>query len=249
MLRNFPRILSEAAIALLLAGCSGKSASSNGGASGANGAGGSAGSVSATAGAAGSGAAGKDEPPGSKDVCFGGCQDDTPRPRPLPRPVCPEQEPEDGADCATPSLTCSYGDAPIAQCRHAYSCDAGVWKLDTSRMSSRPCEPLPESYCPATPQHMMPCTVAIPGIPCPYEGLSCLCLARDPAPGRPGNWVCYGPPQNPACPAELPNLGEGCASNGTACDYSFDGCTADPNSSLFCYEGAWEQGEGYNCAL
>jgi hypothetical protein len=168
---------------------------------------------------------------------------------PLPRPVCPELEPDDGASCPNQGLLCSYGDAPVAQCRHAYACDASVWHLDTSRMSSRPCLPLPDDYCPATPQHMQPCTVATPGIPCSYEALSCLCMAREPRPGAAGTWACYGPPENAACPATLPNLGEGCASNGAACDYSFDGCTADPNSSLFCYEGAWERGEGYSCAL
>jgi hypothetical protein len=237
------KTLSEAAaVLLLLTACSGKSASPTSGASGAGGSGGSAGGND-------NDSAGAGPAPGSKDVCFGGCEDHVPRPEPLPRPQCPELEPESGESCSTQGLVCSYGDAPVAQCRHAYTCDAGGWALDTSPMSFRPCLALPEGYCPAAPAPMQACTVATPGIPCTYDALSCLCMARDPYPGAPGTWACYGPPENVACPATLPNLGEGCESNGTACDYAFDGCTADPNSSLFCYEGAWEQGEGYNCAL
>ena len=41
----------------------------------------------------------------------------------------------------------------------------------------------------------------------------------------------------------------GCDEDGVACNYDTDGCAAAAISSLFCFDGAWEQGEGYVCAL
>jgi len=186
---------------------------------------------------------------GGKTPCYGGCTTQVDRPKPSAPPVCPATEPGAGSACANESLRCSYGDSSTAQCRRIHQCMAGTWEADTSISSRYSCDPLPADYCPAEPHHQQPCTIATVGMPCTYGELSCVCFARDPAPGKPGNWLCYGPPANPACPALVPNLGAGCASKGLACNYDGDACQAAPNSSLFCFDGAWEEGEGYNCAI
>lgn len=158
-------------------------------------------------------------------------------------------EPDVGAACQG-EARCGYGDSAAPQCRTVYDCAGGAWQADDSLKQRYSCEPLPDDYCPSRPQHERSCVIGTPGLGCQYDGdLTCVCRAREPAPGKNGTWICFGPPANPRCPAVMPNLGEGCADQGLACNYDTDGCTAAPISSLFCFEGAWEQGEGYVCAL
>ncbi|MEO6603295.1 MAG: hypothetical protein ABIQ16_25650 [Polyangiaceae bacterium] len=141
-------------------------------------------------------------------------------------------EPTVASSCVEESLRCSYGDSRTAQCRHLYQCTKGAWQADTSTSARYSCDALPADYCPAEPHDAQACTIATVGMPCAYGELSCVCYARAPAPGKPGNWLCYGPPANPDCPGLVPNLGWGCNSKGLACNYDGDACGAAPSSSL-----------------
>ncbi|HEX2672087.1 MAG TPA: hypothetical protein VHM25_14500 [Polyangiaceae bacterium] len=216
------------------------SGGTNGGAANANA------GTSATAGSAVAGNLGSDN---GKTPCYGGCATHPERPAPSAPPACPTSEPAAGAACDRDALRCGYGDSRAVQCRRLYECLNGAWQADVSISQRYSCDPLPTDYCPTTPQHEQPCVIANVGMPCTYGELSCICFASSPMPGKPGNWLCYGPPANPQCPATAPNLGDGCSSNGLGCNYDADACNAAPTSSLFCFDGAWEQGEGYNCAI
>jgi len=200
-------------------------------------------------GSAGSKAAAGSTSDDSKTPCYGGCATHPERPKPTAPPECPSSEPAAGTACTSEAIRCSYGDSRAVQCRHLYQCTNSAWQADTSISQRYSCDPLPADYCPAAPQHRQPCTIANVGMPCTYGELSCVCSARSPAPGKTGNWLCYGPPANPACPAAAANVGDGCSGNGLACDYDADACTAAPTSSLLCVYGSWQQGQGYNCAI
>jgi len=211
----------------------------------------SAGSIGMIAGGGASAGASTSAPPSSR--CTRACAVDGPRPVPTARPNCPQTEPADGAACDTPALTCSYGDSASAACRRSYDCrgSAGnsTWLLNTALQASFPCTALPDGYCPATPPaELTECTVAAYNMPCVYGSLVCYCggFSGPMDPGSPGKWGCAGPPADLACPALLPNLGEGCASEGTECDYA-DGCLDPDSANVFCHGGAWEQGTPYTC--
>ena len=121
---------------------------------------------------------------------------------------------------------------------------ASKWALDAS--DAYPC--VTATQCPSAPPQGAACQVEVPGVPCAYTGLLCFCeAASDAAAGADGHWGCYGPPADPACPALLPNLGEGCATQALECHYSSNGCTAPPNSTVFCRGGAWEEGQELLC--
>jgi hypothetical protein len=234
--------------------CGGESrgarSSSNGGYSGDETHGGGGGAIGGSSGTiAGNSNAGGSSgtEPDSPAPCYGGCKDpDAPRPPPLPRPICPESEPEVDAACDRSGLRCSYGTAKTPQCRDQYECRAGSWQPVESVW---PCSTHPAGYCPKAPQHEAACTIEIEGIgiPCDYGAVRCSCVSRVIQQDSPGMWVCIGPPENPACPAELPNLGEGCQENGLECNYAWDGCTAAPGSTVFCFDGAWEEGTPLVC--
>lgn len=235
-----------AALFLLVAGCGGSSR--EGAPAAAAGSGGAGSGAGSTAGNTGEGAQGGTAPPETGNACSYPCKPVPPaeREKPLPPPVCPKAEPGDGEPCDQDRLRCSYGDSPTPLCRRYYQCDAGSWLLD----QAFPCQTLPDDYCPATPAHGDACVVEVPGLPCLYEeDVSCVCVATLAAQGRPGNWRCYGPPPNKACPPTLPNIGEGCSTNGVQCNYAADGCTAPPNSTVYCFEGAWEEAERLSCSL
>lgn len=187
--------------------------------------------------------------------CIGPCQNEGMRPVPSARPKCPEVEPTSGQACADTNLECSYGDNPSAPCRRLYGCqqaDAGLtWFLDPARQESYPCTSLPDGYCPATPPAQLSyCTVASYNTPCVYGTLLCYCDGFDVpvAAGTPAHWGCSGPPADLACPAALPNIGEGCSSQtqGTECDYA-GGCLDPTSGNVFCYNGVWELGTPYTC--
>jgi hypothetical protein len=238
------------ALLIVTSACGGNSHSrigENPGTAGGGSAGASASNAGAFASSGAPAAAGSSD--AGKTPCYGGCTTEVQRPKASAPPQCPAGEPSAGTACTHESLRCSYGDSRTAQCRHIDECTNGFWQADTSILDRYSCDPLPADYCPSEPHHQQPCTIGIVGMPCEYGELSCVCYARDPAPGKHGNWLCYGPPANPECPAIAPNLGAGCGSKGLACNYDGDACLAAPNSSLFCFDGAWEQGEGYNCAI
>jgi len=223
---------------LLVQGCSAttRDQSSNGGSAGAP-------DIGAASGAGGPGMLASGGKP-SPDPCVGACTNTSARPAPLPRPQCPELEPSAGAACSEADLRCSYGDAPTPRCRTYYRCSASKWALDAS--DAYPC--VTATQCPSAPPQGAACQVEVPGVPCAYTGLLCFCeAASDAAAGADGHWGCYGPPADPACPALLPNLGEGCATQALECHYASNGCTAPPNSTVFCRGGAWEEGQELLC--
>jgi hypothetical protein len=233
--------------------CGGASRGDEGGPPQAAGAasGGSAGGVTGCAQGSGCTAAGSTSVGGapSRLPCYGGCSDD-PRTRPEPsaRPVCPNAEPTSGADCSRTGLLCSYGDESDTACRRFYRCD-GVWTVDEE--STRvPCQKSPPNYCPTVSPHGGDCTVSAAGsgVPCRYEELACYCQTNlQSEPGALGRWNCYGPPANSQCPANLPHIGEGCATPGVECVFAPNGCIAQPYTSVYCHMGSWEPGTGLPC--
>jgi hypothetical protein len=185
--------------------------------------------------------------------CIGPCPDGPARPVPSARPKCPTLEPNNGDACPDATLTCSYGDAPAAPCRDVYECQQGgaglTWTLDPTRQISYPCTALPAGYCPATPpDQLSACTLSSYNTPCVYGSLLCYCggTGDNLQPGVRGMWDCVGPPADQDCPATLPNLGEGCASPGTECDYA-EGCLDPETGNVLCHDGAWELGTPYTC--
>jgi hypothetical protein len=234
---SWARWLPFLAVATTLA-CSGKSSTDED--SGAGGGTASSGGTGAPGGAS-SGAGGAPSP----FPCEGDCADDGVRPTPLPRPDCPEKEPALGGACDEAGLQCSYGDSPTPRCRHYYVCDAATWTAD-ERPSNFTCETAPN--CPSAPTTGSACVLEVPGEPCPNGNLWCFCEAGiDAQIGDTGTWACFGPPMNPACPASLPNLGEGCEEQAVECKYAVNGCTAAPYSTVFCRNGVWEEGEELLC--
>jgi len=180
--------------------------------------------------------------------CYGGCTNPD-RPVPGPKPVCPETEPAADDKCSQDGLLCSYGETTEASCRRYWRCNGDAWAADEIAANTE-CKEIPKGFCPATPVQMAECTVSSAGrgVPCIYPEVSCYCLGTFSAmPGSSGRWACYGPPSNPSCPAELPNIGDGCNEPGVECNYNADSCSGHPYSSVFCFEGAWEVGSGYSC--
>lgn len=165
-----------------------------------------------------------------------GCPDPGTRPSTLPPPVCPEAEPGVGGECADEGLACSYGDSPTPHCRRYYDCAGGAWELSPAN-ANYTCTAI--SDCPAKPAFEEACGEAEPGIPCVYGNVLCFCDG--------GYWNCFGPPANEDCPLVLPNIGDGCTEQALECNYASDGCWAPPNSTVFCHDGAWEEGEKLSC--
>jgi hypothetical protein len=102
----------------------------------------------------------------------------------------------------------------------------------------------PSSFCPEAPTHGDSCVQGSVDwhVPCEYSGgVTCYCQGNPPVEGAGGVWVCFAPPPNSACPEILPNLGDGCSTNGVTCRYGImeQGCWA-PYAQVFCYQGAWE---------
>jgi len=147
---------------------------------------------------------------------------------------------------------CSYGDAVTPTCRKYYECADKLWRLDPGIDSERyPCDEPPAGYCPAAPpEHDTKCTPIAGRAPCVYADVTCGCVnGQHWAAGGLDQWLCYGPPADPRCPKSLPNIGEGCATQGVQCSY-IEACELPPYSSAFCREGAWEEGERSTpCAL
>ncbi len=189
-------------------------------------------------------------PPDAEDansrLCYGGCDGETQlqRPLPLPRPRCPSTEPQGGASCQETGLLCGYGGSSSAECRRYFEC-RGTWTAPeplASRLGP-PCQ-LEQEECPNEIPHETACILTEYGRaepPCQYGGLTCWCQpAGLGEPGERGQWACYGPPEDPRCPAALPNPGEGCDTQGVACNYVPNGCYTHPYASAFCFRNEWE---------
>ena len=178
--------------------------------------------------------------------CPGPCDDPRPRAVVLPRPVCPENPPVAGEPCDTSGLSCGYGGGKTPVCRELFEC-TGTWTRTEAPLSY--CPDLPAGYCPAAPPALGDmCTISQFGIgvACEYSDVVCRCTARFPVPGGAGNWACFGPPSDPECPATLPNIGEGCATDGVECWYDVEGCL-DPRLYVVCQDGAWTMSGGPAC--
>lgn len=224
------------------AGTGGTSAALGGGASSSGGA--------ASANGGRPGLAGSGGMPSSLPCIDQACPDTGPRPTPLPRPKCPESAPVAGDPCTDTTLYCSYGDSPAVNCRHAYQCTASAgsshWEEDPALIKSGPCVQPTAQACPSAPMPRTPCDMASVTLACQYPGLVCQCVLSS----RGGaGWQCLGAPENPACPEQLPNVGEGCTPSGLECDYAVNSCDPTPNRTLFCFQGAWEPGQELGCTL
>jgi hypothetical protein len=147
---------------------------------------------------------------------------------------CPESPPSLGSRCATIGAHCSYGDAPLPECREHFVCTAGSWT--TSSRYSVCSAPSPED-CPAMP-NTDPCT---PGTRCAYDpGILCTCATQSC-----GGTGCIDLPQptflcnsaGPAsCPERIPNAGTVCSGNPNFCSY--EGC----GLAATCSNGSWTWG-------
>jgi hypothetical protein len=139
-------------------------------------------------------------------------------------PVCPALEPSVALPCAVEGLSCTYGSSVAAYCRRYYEWGEDIWRMPQALNAG--CLSHPAGYCPPEPEPEPEggCTVGDDPtlIPCEYpRGIGCYCEGNPQRPGAPGQWKCYGPPRNGACPELLPNLGDGCASNGQFCSYGY----------------------------
>jgi hypothetical protein len=191
------------------------------------------------------GEAGSDDSALLSAPCFGGCDEPgIPRPTPLPRPRCPEERPRVGDPCTLGAqLPCGWGDEDDASCRSVLECAAGTWTVPFP-YTGVACVPTLAADCPEqVPQQETQCLISL-GVPvrCAYAGaLTCYCGGSGPsAPGTVSRWACYGAPADRRCPERAPNLGEGCAQAGVACDYSpFRAGCSPPSASRRCSDGAW----------
>jgi hypothetical protein len=162
-------------------------------------------------------------------------------------PICPTSKPALGQPCAAEGVTCSYGDTAISYCREFVSCSHQAWTVPLWPQAS--CVSQPERFCPALPQPGGECVASSVGafVPCEYpQGVLCYCAGNPfDVPGVTGNWECYGPPRNGACPETLPNLGDGCARSDQFCGYGIvqQACRA-PYANVLCSHGAWENAGG-----
>jgi len=174
---------------------------------------------------------------------LGDCKPIGERIPPKPGPRCPVEEPTENSPCDVDATECSYGDSLTAYCRRYLKCSGGVWTVPPNRPTE--CPQQPAAQCPAKPPADTHCVASnIDGfVPCEYSaGVTCYCLGNPVGvPGSESQWECYGPPRNGACPEALPNLGDGCDTNGQACHYGIVqlGCHA-PYADVYCYQGAWE---------
>lgn len=172
------------------------------------------------------------------------------RPIPLPRPSCPEQEPQEGTECELEGEVCGYGTEANPQCRSFYECGSSRWaRADWQTLYECPEDAL--ASCPSKPpEEGEDCIVgsAGAGFACAVGAVACYCVSGTGAPGTSGRWACYGPPSDARCPALAPNVGEGCSTTGVQCEYAINGCLAAPYSTMFCFDGRWEEGERLPCA-
>ncbi|MFZ5895697.1 MAG: hypothetical protein ACOY0T_31865 [Myxococcota bacterium] len=248
-----PVVAALGVVLSVLAACSGNATSSKVAAGGGHA--GVGGLSASSGGAAGYGAMGGVIPPNDPanfacpldQVCTANGQ----RPKAVPKPSCPDSAPAEGSACSAEGLTCSYGDSVTAYCRSYLTCSAGSWKTPDNRKDV--CLSQPANFCPAKPSQGAACTVGSVDVfvSCEYSGgVACYCLGNPVGiTGAKGAWECYGPPRNSACPELLPNIGDGCSSNGQTCHYGIvqQGCYA-PYADVFCYQGAWEAAQS-TCTL
>lgn len=173
------------------------------------------------------------------------------RPKAGPRPVCPDVAPKEGSSCElSEGGTCGYGDDLGVGCRTVFECRSKRWSVP-DYLRGVACRRHEEDYCPRNPSNGSACVVGEAGqdVPCSYDGaIDCICGALTGSPaGTRGVWVCYGPPADSRCPARVPNVGEGCDVQALECVYYVDPCGMTRMLSVFCFQGAWQEGEPLTC--
>ncbi len=164
-------------------------------------------------------------------------------------PVCPDSEPTEGAPCLR-ILDCSYGQSTRPDCRHRWNCVAsGAGGTAAWHAVSLTCPQAPAGYCPPQQPASSTCTpMTNPDerAGCEYPGnVVCQCACSNSGPNlgcaSTEQWVCYGPPTTPGCPAVVPNLGTACSVQGTQCAYG-DPCDVG-GLAVYCRAGVWEVGQ------
>jgi len=206
-------------LALVVAGCSGKT--STGGTAGSSGNGGTGGSGGSSAFSCPA------SPPGDGSPC-------TPPPA--------STSPGISAD----SAHCSWGSDPRAACRTTALCtDKKIWSVTKPTSPGCSTPPLP-SACPAAPA-TVGSTCSDKTLSCWYaSGTNCwcsdckggteypICQTIDPP-----QWACHAPPSG--CPTKLPQAGSACSTPGLDCG-------PDCNLSVVCESGRWVWKQG-NCPI
>ena len=159
---------------------------------------------------------------------------------------CPANEPNESDVCATADLVCWYGDSGRPGCRDIWSCVSGQWSAARSG-----CVQLPQGFCPISePDGDVVCDANTdPNLrgDCVYTGgvlCGCPCPTTVTDGGTftcsPSEFVCYGPPTTPGCPALTPNIGTPCSVQGVQCVYG-NPCDVD-GLSVLCRAGFWALG-------
>ena len=161
---------------------------------------------------------------------------------PAPSP-CPASVPDAGGACDRNGLVCGYGDDPRWDCRTIATCN-GTWSV-----AADACPPLPPATCPATLSDASGKDCATKDTFCSYDGLACQCTNCVEYPiehcSGPLTWRCDAPNTDPGCPAAIPNVGIGCASEGKQCTY---GC--ENGHSRTCSDGVWVASNSpYGCPV
>jgi hypothetical protein len=157
-------------------------------------------------------------------------------------------------------------------CRPRYTCTGHSWQLVSEGSCVEPPEgycpeapPTTGGACTTDPINEAHMTRLFPyhtGITCEYDsGVGCECyyceVANCPNSYCPPEicpdsysasvfaWVCHDPPADLNCPLVMPNLGEGCATEGTECTY---GELCASGERVACRDGVWEQAH-YLCPM
>ena len=169
--------------------------------------------------------------------------------------ACPPEVPMAGGACSPTVGRCTWGDAPLLECRTSGSCTASGWQLKA-----------PPAYCASTAPS---CATLLAGATtCSDTSLVCLansttscgcgpCTCTTPHPpgpcvecpaGQPlGSLVVYCrsalAPAAP-CPSIVPNAGAACDSPGMACPQS-----ACNDTIAVCTNGVWQWSQSNLCPV
>lgn len=159
---------------------------------------------------------------------------------------CPSAAPPDGSPCSQDALTCGWGDDVRGDtCRTAGVCFGQRWQI--TQPNATTCPPLQDvGTCPADVGAACvqdtTCTNAGGG------GCRCTnCRPTSPTCGLgPPSWYCPTPQGRAGCPADQPNFGAPCTSEGVSCSYLLLAC-GQPDR--VCSGGIWVPGTITQCPV
>jgi hypothetical protein len=176
---------------------------------------------------------------------------------PMPRPTgetpslvnCPSFTPVEDLACEFENIVCTYGDNPVAECRQKMTCTSGKWRALDQRCPQPPngyCEDLePQAACIPIDVEGQQARFGSGQVACVREQNS-YCYCEECPDGDCENgyrWSCTSAPEDLACPALLPNLGQPCVDRGLTCRYG-DPCRG--GGLRVCRDGAWHP-RGVDC--